>query len=183
MRDLGQDVDTTLATALNANDYAGLVLVKKQIIGSAVSSIVVSNAFSATYENYKVIITGGAGSTNIDFTLQFTGITGGVYYGLAQTQTWGTGAITGLSTFDTSMYWFGGANGADSMYGEFDVRSPFLTKRTTAFCNVFGAATGQPSGPSRWFVNATTSTTGFTLATNTGTVTGGTIYVYGYGTS
>ena len=56
MRDLGQDVDTTLATALNANDYAGLVLVKKQTVGSAVSSVTVTSCFNANFENYKITV-------------------------------------------------------------------------------------------------------------------------------
>ena len=58
---LATDVDTTLFTALGGA-YPGLRLVKKQTIGSGVSSVNVTSAFSATYENYKIIVNGGVGS-------------------------------------------------------------------------------------------------------------------------
>ena len=42
----------------------GLTLIKTQTIGSGVSSITVTDAFSSTYDNYKITITGGTGSIN-----------------------------------------------------------------------------------------------------------------------
>ena len=41
----------------------GLDLVKTQTIGSAVSTVTVSDVFSATYDNYLITINGGSGST------------------------------------------------------------------------------------------------------------------------
>ena len=66
IRTLGSSVDTTLFTALGGT-YPGMRLVKKQTIGTAVSSVNVTNAFSATYENYLILISGGVASTTADF--------------------------------------------------------------------------------------------------------------------
>ncbi len=55
---LGDDIDSTLWTALGGT-YPGLRLIKKQTIGSGVASVSVTDAYSATYEAYKIIITGG----------------------------------------------------------------------------------------------------------------------------
>jgi len=55
-------VGTGGTTTWSAPSIAGLTLVKSQTIGSAVSSVEVTGAFSATYDNYKVIVIGGVGS-------------------------------------------------------------------------------------------------------------------------
>ena len=64
------------AASLNANfsfvaSSGGLVLVKTQTIGTTVSSVEVTGAFSSTYDNYKIIVSGGAGSTAAQFGLKF----------------------------------------------------------------------------------------------------------------
>jgi hypothetical protein len=78
IRTLGSSVDTTLFTALGGA-YPGLRLVKKQTIGNGVSSVNVTGAFSATYDNYKILISGGVGSTGTDLQLSLDGITTGYY--------------------------------------------------------------------------------------------------------
>jgi agmatine/peptidylarginine deiminase len=72
MRDLGQDVDTQLFTALGG-DYPGLRLIKTQTIGTSVSSVSITNAFSATYDSYKIIIEGGSMTSDGDLSLNLTG--------------------------------------------------------------------------------------------------------------
>jgi hypothetical protein len=59
----------------------GLTLIKTQTIGSAVPSVVVSDAFSDDYENYKITITGGVGSTDSTFSLALGSQTTGYYAG------------------------------------------------------------------------------------------------------
>ena len=46
------------ASDLNA---IGLWLVKSQTVGTGVSSVTVSNAFSADFDNYRIIYSGGVG--------------------------------------------------------------------------------------------------------------------------
>ena len=49
-------------TAADLNASSGLVFIKSQTIGSGVSSVTVTNVFSSTFENYKVVTTGIAAS-------------------------------------------------------------------------------------------------------------------------
>jgi len=57
--------DSSTATGLKwatPTSASGLTFIKSQTIGSAVSSVTVTGAFSATYDNYLITINGGAGS-------------------------------------------------------------------------------------------------------------------------
>ena len=78
----------TSGEVLTAADMnaVGLWLVKTQTVGTAVASVTVTDAFSSTYDNYRIIYTGGAASTSCVLSLQF-GIGGTMtttnYYGVA----------------------------------------------------------------------------------------------------
>ena len=176
--------DTNQLETFDGTEYrgmSGLQLVKKQDIGTGVSSIVVSDAFSATYENYKILITGGVGSASGDFSWILTGITSGYYNNLIN-QTWGSGPVSGLGQSNVANgLWIGGY-ATNAMYAEMDIQSPFLNKITTMQARNFGVAVGTSVGLSSCFINNTTSATGITFSTAGGqTVTGGSIYIYGYG--
>jgi hypothetical protein len=180
MRELGQDVDTQLFTALGG-DYPGLRLVKKQTIGTGVGSVVVSSAFSATYQNYKIIVTGGVGSTANEFRLNLTGNTAG-YYGGPIFKPFNSTTPSGV-VGNNFGYWVSGFATTSGMSHSCELLNPFLTQ-TTSFSST--SAVNNAAG-SVWFNNgfhdSTTSFTGFTLTMSSGTITGGTIYVYGYGIS
>jgi hypothetical protein len=60
----------------------GLVLISTTTIGTTVASVTVSGAFSATYDNYKIIVSGGVGSTNITLRLKLGSTTTGYYAGV-----------------------------------------------------------------------------------------------------
>jgi hypothetical protein len=181
MRDLGQDVDTTLATALNANDYAGLVLVKKQTIGTGVSSVTVSDAFSATYTAYKIIISGGAGSADIGIGLQY-GSTATGYYEARPRVTLSGGAVAANTTINGSSFSGAGYAMTSGIAMNLDVSNPFLATNTRQSTNQYVMTTGVMDWSMGALIN-TTSYTAFTILPSGGTLTGGTIYVYGYGTS
>jgi hypothetical protein len=176
MRDLGQDVDTTLATALNANDYAGLVLVKKQTVGTGVSSVTVTGAFSAAYENYRVIYSGGAASGSGEFNLTLGGITTGYTSSLIYAP--GATALAAISSNTSSWFWAGGTNSTVAE-ATIEITSPFASKLKTFKSGLRLASFGTSTG----FCNSTSSATAFTMTPSVGTLTGGTIYVYGYGIS
>ena len=60
--------DVLEAAQLNSNftyldGSGGLTLVKTEAIGTTVGSVTVTDAFSATYNAYKIIVDGGVGST------------------------------------------------------------------------------------------------------------------------
>jgi hypothetical protein len=178
IRDLGQDVDTQLFTALGG-DYPGLRLIKTQTIGTAVSSVNVTGAFSSTYENYKIIVSGGSASAENVIKMTIGG-SNTAYYGAAQRITYSTGATT-ISNVNNGVSWdfVGNANPQGNTV-TCELLGPNLAKYTTYVADY--SANGS-SGTSIGKHLSTTAYTSFTLIPAAGTLTGGTIYVYGYGAS
>jgi hypothetical protein len=175
---LGDDIDATLWTALGGN-YPGLRLIKKQAIGSGVSSVNVTSAFSATYEAYRIVITGVTASTSDLLTLKLGAVATGYY----QTRISFTYAGVADNGFDNNtVRWTVCARGdaTNGISGAFDLLNPFLTKYKFLHG---GVAVPTAAGTVNGILQSTTSTTDFTIAPSSGTITGGTIYVYGYGAS
>jgi hypothetical protein len=153
----------------------GLTLVGRQTIGTSVSSVVVSNVFSSAYDNYKVLLSGGAGSTQtaINMTLGST-VTG---YRWGQTdRVFSDGSLSGAASNGDTKIPVGILN-TNRLYVNLDISSPFETKTT-----LFQSSLITTSSAGMWagYLNDNTSYTGFTLTAATGTMTGGTIFVYGY---
>ena len=48
----------------------GLTLVKTQTVGSGVSSVTVTDAFSATFDNYEILMSGGTQTATTDVKLK-----------------------------------------------------------------------------------------------------------------
>jgi hypothetical protein len=178
IRTLGSSVDTTLFTALGGA-YPGLRLVKKQTIGNAVSSVAVTDAFSATYENYKIIVSSGVGSAQAFLTLKLGSTTTG-YYGGYSGVVYSTAAANLGSTNNGSSFGQAGFVSSEFINFNLDVINPFLTKRTLING---GLVTQTVYGSTGGLQDSNTSFTDFTLTPASGTLTGGTIYVYGYGAS
>lgn len=176
---LADDVDATLFTALGG-DYPGLRLVKKQTIGSAVSSVAVTSAFSSTYENYKILISGGVASgANTILRLQLGSVTTG-YYSNFIYAAYSGGAVSSVANNNGANFNYAGEGDATSLNANMEVSSPFLAKQKMFSATYYdSASTGRTQG----ICDSTSSLTGFTIITSSGTLTGGTIYVYGYGTS
>lgn len=165
---------------LNASDMnaVGLWLVKTQTIGSGVSSIAVTGAFSSDYENYKIIVYGGTGSGANLLRLQLGSTTTGYYSGgidRAYTNT----NVSGNNA-NNAASWPVGTYDTDLGYASIELFGPNLAKQTTFYS--FSAVTG--TADSSYFFNgyenSTTQHTAFTLIVASGTMTGGTIRVYGY---
>jgi hypothetical protein len=158
---------------------SGLVLIKKQAIGTAVSSVTVTSCFNSSYENYKILYTGGVGSTTIELRFGLTGITGNHYCNL-QYATFASNSapagVNGGGAASNDFAYAGYATTASALM-ELELYNPFATKPK------FGKAsfiTATNTGFSTIWINSTTSATGFTISCPSGTITGGTIYVYGY---
>ena len=180
IRSLGSSVDSTLFTALGGA-YPGLRLIKKQTIGSAVTSVTVTSAFSATYDNYKIFVTGGVGSTSAQILrLQLGSITTG-YYGNLIYAGLTTGTVQNFANNNALAFsnWVGTSN-AYTTNANIDVTNPFLTEQKLVSAPFMD---GAGSGFSTGICDGLTSVSQFTISVSTGTLTGGTIYVYGYGTS
>lgn len=157
----------------------GLWLVKTQTIGTAVSSIAVTNAFSADYENYLVLVNGGVSSTGLGLNMTLGATTTGYYYAFHGWTFANTASESGVANTTS---WAAAFIGSTlTLTGHINVYSPFLAKTTYVHGqNVFADTSTGNIRQYGGFLNNTTSYTDFTLTTSTGTVTGGTIYVYGY---
>ena len=175
---LGDDIDATLWTALGGN-YPGLRLIKNQTIGSGVSSVTVSSAFSATYDSYKIIVSGGTGNTNNDGIALTLGSTTTGYYAGYSGATFSTGANTSISNNNAAAWNPAGYVQTNGITLNVDLVNPFLAKNTY-FSNSAISSVNARNGAG--VLLNTTSYTAFTMAVS-GTMTGGTIYVYGYGIS
>jgi len=157
----------------------GLVLISSTTIGTAVSSVAVSNCFSATYDNYQIIISGGVASTSNELNLQLGATTTGYYAAFARI-TYAGGVVSGTNTSNGASFGLIGLGTTNTLDANFELRNPFASKVTT-FSDIYSqTATAGQAYVGAGFQNSTTSFTGFTILVNTGTITGGTIFVYGY---
>jgi hypothetical protein len=180
IRTLGSSVDTTLFTALGGA-YPGLRLIKKQTIGTGVSSVNVTSAFSATYENYKIIVNGGVGSATTAVALKL-GASTTSYHEFMIYGNYSSATVGGAAQSTSPHFGWAGGCGANGIYLNVDLQSPFLAKYTrmgSSQAYIGETETGTVSGIHK----TATSYTDFTITPTTGTLTGGTIFVYGYGIS
>ena len=177
---LGDDIDATLWTALGGA-YPGLRLIKKQTIGTGVSSVSVTNAFSATYDNYRILVSGGTGSSaTADIRFQLTGITSGYYGNLMYSPYASNANPSSVGTNNAASLPYCGVANIYSLNAQIEINNPFLTEQKMISATFFDTIN---AGRSQGLCDALTSVTGFTLITGSGAFTGGTIYVYGYGAS
>lgn len=157
---------------------SGLVYIKSQTIGTGVSSVTVTNAFSSTYDNYKIIVSGGVGSSGgTNLQLQLDGLTSG-YYGGASTANYQTGAFVGFGMNGLSQWTYAGFVNTTICLADIDVYQPFLTARKWYRATPINSGDG--FGQAIGEVIHTSSITGFKIIPSSGTITGGTITVYGY---
>ena len=168
-------------TASDTNTYlanAGLVYIKQETVGSGVATVTVSDAFSTTFDNYKIIYTGGNMSASTALVCRIgaasTGYYGAYVYGQSNTT-----SVFAANDNNTAFFTYAGGNSDTvSTFASFDVLGPFTATQTQLFAPAvhysvnFGSYNGVLIG--------TTSYTSFLLSPFTGTMTGGTITVYGY---
>lgn len=171
----------------SGTDYAtqwvapsAFTLIKAQAIGTAVAGITVTDAFSADYENYRVVISGGSLAASATISIQMGSTTTGYYGGSIRVTTAGVSSGEGQS--NATSYEVGVFTSASNQPAmTIDILAPFTPTRTAFFATSVNALT-TTAGGARWnsgWLNNTTSYTDFTFVTG-GTITGGTVYVYGY---
>ena len=168
------------AASLNANfsfaaGGAGLTLISATTVGTTVSSVTVSSAFSATYDNYKVTYTGGVASTAVDLGITLGATTANYYFSFGYIPYGGAMAVVTVNNGAGWLY-AGGANTALTFIN-CDIFRPFAADETLITSNGANASNANFAGG---YLNNTTSYTAFTITPSSGTLTGGTIRVYGY---
>ena len=165
----------------DADTPPGLELVKTQTIGTAVTSVEVTSAFSSTYDNYLITLNGGVASTTVDLGMQLGSQTTG-YYGFLVYGSANGNSVSGEGNNNVSNFKYFGGGTTAGLDAYVVVKNPFLTTQTTLISQTTrpGTITNMAYSSYSAYNSATTSFTSFTISPNTGTLTGGTIRVYGY---
>ena len=154
---------------------AGMDLIKQQTVGTTVSSVTLTSAFSADYDIYRVIYTGGVASTSVYLTGRMATTSTGYY----ETR---LSANIPAATLDINLT----NNGAEFRFGNGTttgvrmnsiIGNPFSSQPTTNNSDVY-----DPTQMiyAHSILNNSTSYTDFTIFSNGGTITGGTVFVYGF---
>lgn len=162
-------------TAAQMNSV-GLWLVKSQTVGSGVSSVTVTGAFNADYENYRIIISGvDCASGGFVWYTQLGGVASN-YYGSLYIDAY-TGASTTTFRTNAGISLPIGVQDLDNTTVCLDVLRPYVNTVTTLNGNHYGG------GYSGWVGGAhaaNASHTSINFYLGSGTMTGGTIKIYGY---
>ena len=169
----------TTGEILRAADMnaVGMWLVKTQTVGTGVSSVTVTGAFSAEFDNYLITYAGGTMTADTAIKLNL-GAAATAYNGsLIYSQYNGAGPLAANDNNNTTFAYAGGGNSAGvSLF--VTLTNPFLSLFTRVYASPVSWSNnvGSYSG----VLSATTSFTDFTIAPLSGTFSGGTIRVYGY---
>jgi hypothetical protein len=148
-------------------------------VGSANTSVTVVDAFSADFENYRIIINNvDASAADQVFNMTLNNSAGTTYAFLSSRRNYTTGAQGGNNSAGAAAWMIGLTAANDNMDYVIDLLSPNLAKRTGMTVNgtvdsnyIYGG--GQDTNAA--------AQTGFTITPTGGaTITGGTIRVYGY---
>jgi len=160
-----------------AMDSIGLWLVKTQAVGTGVASVTVTDAFSADYANYRIVVTGGAGSAIASMRLTLGATATGYYYG-GKARTY-AGADLNIEGPNVA-FWYAAETEPNGMSGSIELQNPQLVART-----LFNTTITSPRAAGYWlaaggYLDNNTQYTALTFTFSGGTQTGGTIRVYGY---
>jgi hypothetical protein len=158
----------------------GLTFIKSQTIGSAVSSVEVTDAFSATYDAYKIVVSGGVTSAAAALIGVKLGATTTGYYWGHPYAGYGDAGPYAVVGDNTASFVRTGTGSQATLSLNCDLMNPFLSKNTLLNYFYVDPRTTGEAGSGGGVLANTTSYTAFTLLLNTGTMTGGTIRVYGY---
>lgn len=160
----------------------GLELVKTQTVGSAVSSVTVNNCFSSSYDAYRLVISSVNCSTSntamyLQMTASGTASTASYNFGIPRVDI-ANGAVAATYSQSGTQMWVSITSSSTS--ASMDILDPYAAAYTK-FPNLaryelssgyFGAGAGQHE--------VATSYDGIKVYPSSGTMTGGTIRVYGY---
>jgi len=177
---------TEVLTSADTNTYlanSGLVFVKQITVGATVTTVDVTSCFSSTYDNYMVSFSGITSNSGNGGTINFKLLSGSTpsstaYYG--NTFYIVPGASGGLANAS----FLNAANGeamsistSTTNAGVFQLQSPYLAQYTRS------QHMSADNNYVRWnsmVHQSATSYDGIQFLSSAGTITGGTITVYGY---
>ena len=152
---------------------------------SAASSLSINNCFSATYDNYRIVVAGLTSSTNTDILLRLrasgtdnstaANYKAGRYYIGSQITT-AAGSSDGSSGL--TYFYAADSQSTTTVTAVIDVTNPYAAIKT----GYTAIATGWTTMISSGLMTVTTAYDGFSLVTSAGTLTvpTGGVRVYGY---
>lgn len=155
-----------------------LTLVKTQTIGTSVTSVTVNDAFSTTYDNYLITVTGGsASSDSADIQIKFGAATTNYkFVGIYMKTTSST--VNSFASNSSGAITVGG--GSSNGFASFvTVINPYLTKRTGVIALTGPTHSDMFFQDYKGFLDDATSYTSFIISSSSN-LTGGEIRVYGY---
>ena len=162
---------------------AGLTLISSTTIGTTVTSVTVSSAFSATYDNYLIMVCGGVFSTEANMNVQLGSTTSGYFWtGYYMGPTSAT--INGDNGNSQASFRYAVGGDTTSAAGMFTLIGPNLAKPTVFVADAWRGTSTKTYTNYRGSETSSTQHTAFTLNVEGGnTATGGKIRVYGYANS
>jgi hypothetical protein len=177
IKDLGDAIDTTLG--VYAPSTPGLTLINTTSF-SGVASQSVNDVFSATYENYRILVTGvSSAGGNLQARLRVGGADNSTASSYVHQSLTGN-STTVAAARGTANFWnFGNINTTLVNGFSIDLYNPFLASATGYNCYDLRSDSGAFIQLTNGTHNQTVSYTGFTLIAETGNITGN-VSVYGY---
>ena len=156
----------------------GTIVGSSIAVGTAVSSVVISGAFSAEFDAYKIVYTGGLASAGVNLQTRLGSTTTG-YRSVMNGVSSASAAVQAYdNNTNTSWIWTGGASTTYCNYSV-EIRQPFLSCPT--FCeNTLITNAADNYWNVRGSLADSNSYTAITIFPSSGTITGGTIAIYGY---
>ena len=170
-----------LSDGVGTNLTPGVVLAKTQVVGSGVTSVVVNDAFSAAYDNYEVLWTGGT-MTSSSGDSQLTLYLGNSNTGYKNILRYSNGSAMSVALQENAAQWNwvgGGSTGSGLL--QIKLYAPYLSVHTRMSSTAYNSWNNVYFGTADGVHTVSSSYTGFTVnVSGTGTMSGGTIRVYGY---
>jgi len=174
IRALGTSIDTSMNTALGTKK-AGMVLLNTTSF-SAVASQSISDVFSTTYDNYRILVNATTLTGTLTMRYRVSGAdnsTSNYKMAIAGTTLWTNSAYGGYQESGSTLFNVVAESSPASI--SLDILNPFNTAKTF----LHGHTSQNDRGRSyQGLFDATTSFTGFTLIPTTNVT--GTVSVYGY---
>ena len=162
-----------------AQNPQALELVKTQTIGTTVATVDITDCFSSTYDNYRITVSSDSSSTNTSIGIRLGASTTG-YYGYLNYGAYNSATALGVHRDNASQHNWAGGNSTTGqpMIAILDIINPNKASYTHFGPSAYreGLNYGTMQGEHR----VATAYTGFTVLMGSGTMTGGTIRVYGY---
>jgi len=151
-------------------------------VGSGVTSVVVNGAFSSAYTDYEIIWSGGvmaSSSNDSQLAMILNGATTANYSNFLTYWNGSSNLVAGSSGVSNWQWIGGGSTGSGLM--QVKLYAPFLPVHTRMESGTYNSWNNGFIGNVKGWHTLSTSYTGFTVnVTGTGSMTGGTMRIYGY---